>query len=460
MRWLTVFVVASSLASVSPSRAGFEEGRAAYMRGDFKTALQEWLPLAENGLASAHYNLGLIYVRGGRGAPQDFAQALGWFQRAAEQGHTAGQHALGLMYAQGKGTPQDFAEAVMWWRKAADQGYANAQFSLGLMYFEGQGVSQNHAEGARWFRKAAEQNLVKAQTALGAAYVNGQGVPQDYVQAHMWLNLAAARGNERAQELRNAITESMLPADISMAQELAREWLETPRFDPNKPFTAVPPVYTGSGFMVSREGHVLTNYHVIKGCREIFRTALSATEINAQLAEEVIDTTFAVLAEDAQNDLALLKHPYPPAAIAVFRTSPPVRAGEEIMVVGYPLQSILGAAVNVTSGSVSATTGPDGDPRFLQITAPVQGGNSGGPLVDMGGRVVGIVVAKLDALKVAEIIGDLPQLINFAIDVETVRQFLDANDVSYETAAGAANLTPADVAARALAFTLRIDCRK
>ena len=110
------------------------------------------------------------------------------------------------------------------WRKAADQGFADAQVNLARMYGTGLGVTQDDATAVSWIRKAADQGHTQAQGLLGARYGLGIGVPQDYVLAHMWFNLAAAGGDKEAVGLRNTIAAQMTPAQIAVAQKLAREW--------------------------------------------------------------------------------------------------------------------------------------------------------------------------------------------------------------------------------------------
>ncbi len=126
--------------------------------------------------------------------------------------------------------PQDYAEAVKWSRKAAEQGNARAQFVLGTMYNNGQGVTQDYAEAVKWYRKAAEKGYARAQFSLGTMYGLGRGVTQDNLQAHVWLNIAVS--NLPPGEVRDAAVKSrddviakrMTPAQISEAQKLAREW--------------------------------------------------------------------------------------------------------------------------------------------------------------------------------------------------------------------------------------------
>jgi S1-C subfamily serine protease len=94
------------------------------------------------------------------------------------------------------------------------------------------------------------------------------------------------------------------------------------------------------------------------------------------------------------------------------------------------LHGLLASEANVTAGIVSALAGIGNDARFLQVTVPIQPGSSGGPLLDLQSRVVGVVVGKLDALRVASVTGDIPQNVNFAIKSSVVRSFLQASGVT------------------------------
>jgi TPR repeat protein len=187
----------------------FEDATKAYYRGDYETAYRLIKPLAEQGLPEAQVNLGLMYDKG-QGVPQDYAEAMKWYRKAAEQGN---------------------AKAVKWYRKAAEQGLPEAQFNLGLMYDKGQGVPQDYAEAVKWYRKAAEQGFAEAQTNLGIMYFTGLGVPKEYVLAQMWFILATSgypatenTKREKAENIRNAAASKMTPAQIAEAQKLAREW--------------------------------------------------------------------------------------------------------------------------------------------------------------------------------------------------------------------------------------------
>ena len=180
--------VALIMSFAAPLAAGpYEDAVAAYEAGDYVTAYRLQLPLAEDGFAKAQVN-------------------------------------LGIMYAYGRGVPQDDAEAVEWFRRAADQGDAFAQHNLGVFYQAGRGVLLDGTDAVRWFRKAADQGLADAQYDLGHAYAEGRGVPQDSVAAYMWLSLSADQGYQKALGSRNFIIKGMTPEQITEAEKLAREW--------------------------------------------------------------------------------------------------------------------------------------------------------------------------------------------------------------------------------------------
>jgi uncharacterized membrane protein (UPF0127 family) len=138
----------------------------------------------------------------------------------------------------------------------------------------------------------------------------------------------------------------------------------------------------------------------------------------------------------------------------------PVRAGDAIVALGYPLSGVLAADANLSVGNVSALAGLHDDSRYLQISAPVQPGNSGGPLLDASGHLVGIVTAKLNALRVARFTGDIPQNVNLAIKAEVARTFLDSKGISYKTTRSDRQLSAADVGDVARPFTVHIECEQ
>ena len=181
------FLALAVMALAVPANAGpFEDGVAAYQRGDYAMAMRLWLPLAEQGNARAQYILGLNYAKG-QGVPQDYAEAANWYRKAAEQGDADAQYNLGTMYRDGQGVPQDWAEAAKWWRMAAEQGDAGAQYNLAhILLLEAVArESQDRTEAIKWLRMAADTGrIADAQAALGSHYLYGVGVPKDFVLAY------------------------------------------------------------------------------------------------------------------------------------------------------------------------------------------------------------------------------------------------------------------------------------
>ena len=366
---------------------------------------------------------------------------------AEEYGDVLSQLILGSIYYGGWGVPQDFVEAVRWFRKAAEQGEKGAQTRLGTMYGRGEGVKKDYSESVRWFRMAAEQGEAEAQFMLGGVYIGGGGIPQDYILAHMWLNLAASQEYKPAYGFREELSKKMTPTQLGEAQRLARQWKpKTPSPAHPQEASGSQPAASGTGFVVSRKGHVLTNNHVIEGCKSIHTT------------NEGRKQPLTVVATDSENDLALLKLPAPSPNIARFREGRTIRAGDGVVAVGFPLHGLLAAEANVTTGTVSALAGLGNDTRFLQITAPIQPGNSGGPLFDQSGNVVGVIVSTLNALNMAKATGSLPQNVNFAINGAVAKSFLDANSVEYEVASSGKRLETSDVGVQAKKFTLLLEC--
>ena len=166
--------------------------------------------------------------------------------------------------------------------------------------------------------------------------------------------------------------------------------------------------------------------------------------------------TATVKAVDQSNDLALLKVEGNPSPVT-FRDTP-ISIGETVFAVGYPYAGLLGSAPHFTDGLVSSMTGIDNDSRFLQFTAPVQPGNSGGPLLDGSGQVVGIVSGRLDDIGILKISGSLPQNVNFAIHGGLAASFLRANDIDPLIAASSNVLSPSEIAKNAKLHTFRLNC--
>ena len=133
-----------------------------------------------------------------------------------------------------------------------------------------------------------------------------------------------------------------------------------------------------------------------------------------------------------------------------------IHSGDAVIAIGFPYRGLLTSDFTVTTGIVNSFSGVLNDTRFLQISAQVEPGNSGGPLLDMSGTLVGVVAEKLNAVKFAKVLGDIPQNINFAIKTGAVRDFLDNSVVAYQAVEPTIELKIADVAKSARTYTMLI----
>ena len=275
----------------------------------------------------------------------------------------------------------DYATAMRILRPLAIKGDPRAQYNLGVIYDEGLGVQPDYSAAFSWYLKAANQGYASAQANLGVMYYTGQGVRRDYFTAYIWFYLAASAGDKDAARSLNQVAGELPSASKAEAQRRAADWLPwmaTAAPTQTAPARAAfkkkePEEFSGTAFFVSKDGKALTNAHVVQGCRQI--------SVNAEGQSHGAK----VVARDDKNDLALLATDLNQAQAANWRLQ--VRQGEDIVVYGFPLSGVLSSGGNVATGNVTALAGLGNDSRFLQISAPVQPGNSGGPLLDRNGSV-------------------------------------------------------------------------
>jgi serine protease Do len=199
------------------------------------------------------------------------------------------------------------------------------------------------------------------------------------------------------------------------------------------PSNAENPISTGTAFAVTDDGWLLTNAHVVKDCTRIEVKGLGVSE-PAKL--------------DQINDLAALRiRPNKPIKALDFRKNP-VRLGEEILALGFPLSDILSESIKVTTGNVNSLAGIANDTRYIQISTPIQPGNSGGAVIDKEGLLIGITTATLSKNVTDQIV---TQNVNFAIRSSVAEVFLQALGVNYqqrEASPQAAQLSTADLTER------------
>lgn len=257
-------------------------------------------------------------------------------------------------------------------------------------------------------------------------------------------DICANRNLEFATTSRPAAPPGTAPAPARMAGPAGRD---VPLAQPNPQARQVS---TGTGFLVA-DGRVLTNHHVVDACNRVLLRAPTGHWLAAVPPAR----------SDAHLDLAVLNVPGLVGPPLAFRAGPTVRRGEGVVAYGFPLAGLLSSDPKLTRGEINGLRGLGDNPAQFQISAEVQPGNSGGPLVDMQGHVVGVVVSKLNAQAVSRRTGDIAQNVNFAVQGGAARDFLRRAGVEAREAQSTGPDRPtADVGEIAHRSTLFIRCER
>ena len=368
---------------------------------------------AEQGHVAAQFNLGGRYYDG-QGVEKSYYQAAYWYRKVAEQGDASAQFNIGNCYYFQK----DYEQAVYWFRKAAEQGLAVAQFNLGLCYEKGQGVEQDYKQAVYWYCKAAEQGDAKAQFNLGICYWKGEGVIEDYAEAYKWFLLAGMNG-EDVSKPKMSLQNKLGPDEIREVQRRAKEFVKQQTANKENakknPSSDIIPTLkaTGTAFCIHPEGFFVTAAHVVQGTNSL------------KIRTEKGIVPARVISSDEGLDIALLKVEGKGFTTIPLVSSSAVKTGQKVFTIGFPNIEVQGFEPKYTEGVISSLTGVQNNPRFFQISVAVQPGNSGGPLVDEKGRVIGIVNAKLDDIAALVVTGSVPQNVNYAVKSSFVLPLLE-----------------------------------
>jgi len=199
---------------------------------------------------------------------------------------------------------------------------------------------------------------------------------------------------------------------------------------------------TGTGFVVNRN-YIVTSYHVVENS-ELVTVRHRHKEILAEVA-----------AIDSQNDLALLQIDATLPSQAVLRSGKSVREGEFVANYGYPIHGHLSDSAKISTGVINSLAGPGNDSRLMQYDAATQPGNSGGPVLDQSGNVVGIVRGGLN-LDWARETGSIAQNVTFAYKSDLIESFLSANGVDYVKGSHTTPIEPPEIAEKAAKFTVLV----
>ena len=200
---------------------------------------------------------------------------------------------------------------------------------------------------------------------------------------------------------------------------------------------------SGSGFFFSGDGKVATNFHVAGNCKTIDIPGYGAAKL---------------LKGDERNDLAAVQLIVPrKTSTAILRREPPALA-EGVVLLGFPLADILDSSLNVALGIVSSESGISGEPNWFTTNAGIQPGNSGGPLLDMRGHIIGVAVARLDDARLLEDVGTTAANVGFGIKGNTLIEFLSPYNPI--VGSGGAVLSPQQISSSAKQFTVQVVCEE
>lgn len=215
----------------------------------------------------------------------------------------------------------------------------------------------------------------------------------------------AGRACERS-EIPDAILKGgKLSAELALASGVQRDVLaDLPQSDDL--------LCNGTGFFVTEDGYLITNDHVVRGVRRV-KVRLKSDIYDAEVVKTDQDADLALLKVKAGNFSALPLVLHKEASL-----------GDAVFTIGFPNVDLQGIEPKYTDGRISSLAGLHDDPSRYQISVPVQPGNSGGPLLDNNGQVVGVVVARISDFAVLRKSGTIPQNINYAIKASALREFL------------------------------------
>jgi len=351
---------------------------------------------AKQKAGEVEYNLGEKYLHG-KDVPKDYKKAAEWYRKAAEKGNALG-HAelrtlLEKMYPGWKYLLFTDTEYIF-----INKNKIRRQKNLVWYWIMNVPFQESHSD--KKCTKIYRVDDCDSAMCGVAGYVkydsNGEAISKHTVKESE-INMSLV--------VPGSISERLHEYACSHAKAEVRKKEKAAKTEP----------CSGTGWPVA-SGFVVTNNHVVEGRNHIILIRQDGVKIPATVA-----------AHDAFNDLALLEVKDTgllPAALPL--SSKPAALGEKIVTVGYPHPDLLGVKPKLTEGVVNSTSGLGDDPRALQISVPIQTGNSGGPLVNMEGKVVGIVTSKVNAVKMFKWTGDLPQNINYGIKISYLQGLLSS----------------------------------
>lgn len=205
---------------------------------------------------------------------------------------------------------------------------------------------------------------------------------------------------------------------------------------------------SGTGFFVSNRGHIITNAHVVKGCRDV------------SVRGAVPKATGKVLALDEEHDLALIQtQTMPPSVAVISQAEYRINPGDQVTVIGYPQEHGVTGLYDVKQARVTDLKGPLNEPHWIQFSDSAQQGNSGGPLLDASGYVIGVVTGK--AQRIQSVAGGREEIVSqsdVAVSLPVLKKFMETQKVYFRASTPGARLSSSRIENKASNFIVNIHC--
>lgn len=357
----------------------------------------------------------------------DNRRARAALEEGAALGNLESRVYLGMAHCYGSiGVEVDAARGLSHYLIAAEAGDLFAKYLAAELMIAGKDVPKDLTKGVQYLKSAAAGNIYAAQHLLAMLFSKGVGVPQDASQAYFWANLAASLNadNEEYGKYRDTLARKLSSAELAKVQGQCRSWLSRKNSEDGSKEESGGNGGSGSGIIFTADGLVLTNHHVV-----------AAGKVYTVMTSDGQETPATLVAVDEDLDVAVLRL-RTRFTSDTFRTPPPLissakaRSGEKVFTVGHPLAGLLSNEAKYNEGTISALSGMKDDQHLMQISVPIQPGNSGGPLANSRGEVIGLIVSTINGGALLRQRDIMAQNVNFAIKSDPIQDFLRSNSIA------------------------------
>ena len=384
-------------------------GDSYYMDGEYEKALKWYLKNANQGDASSAYTAGKMYLEG-KGTVKNIDKARKFFEISATKEYGPALFELGILYATGIKEHRNLKKAISLLTKSLTKNNApyqkDACYQLTLIYAYGEKEVADQNKAIKWCRQSALSGDKRAQYEMGSFYEHGKGVLKNKLEAYAWYILSSEQQYKMAILAKENLREQLSRLEILEAQDKAHI------LRMNKTIAKQVSLSSGTGFYITNNGYLLTASHVVN----------NAKLVQVKSNNKVLDAK--IISANTANDIALLKVEGHFKAIPLI-SSRFVRLGHSAFTIGFPNITIQGVKPKFNKGEISSLAGLKDNARHFQTSVPIQPGNSGGPLVNEQGSVIGILVSKLADESTFNITGSIPQNVNYAVKSSVVLAFLE-----------------------------------